>query len=270
MAFRLRKDFPEYYYRIIELFRKNKVPLMKDYYYWSTVKKEDQMVLHYNLSKVKPAQRTNLNGGRNAEPVFEFKNTRIIKEYLSICRVVAHINKADALINDITLLENSIQRILMHKFSKINKEYLYQRDILSACYNETVFADSARMDDVQLVAVENSEIVKTNFDWTLLDEETDSLVLRLQKIIESEREFNNLVIIPECDKVGFSLVSIDDLDIFVLELLRKPMSVNRLLKEAAKAFDPDELISAYEDYKLLIFGRIKIALLNKLIKPLGE
>lgn len=32
MANRLRQDYPEYYYRIIELFKKNKVPLIKDYY----------------------------------------------------------------------------------------------------------------------------------------------------------------------------------------------------------------------------------------------
>ena len=114
--------------------------------------------------------------------------------------------------------------------------------------------------------IDNIEIVDPGFDWTLLDVEADSMTMKMEKVIASGDEPVKLVVIPECDKTGYSLILADELDVSLLQLLAKPFSVAAILVEIAKEFDEEELKNAYADFEHLIFGRIKLALLNRLVK----
>lgn len=266
MAFRLRKDYPTYYYRIVQLFRDNKLPLKKDYYHSLTEKSESELVERFNFLKGKSIEK--VSAAPVKKTISSFWRTGLIIAYLNETNTGISKSTKKKLINDVSEVENCIQEILTNKFSHLNNDFLYKRDILSSGYFENIFTDVHKIYDVNLVSNDDFEIIEACYDWTLLEDNESSPRIKVQKIIESCKEKGNLVIIPECDSQGYSMVNIDDLDLFLLSLLKKPLLIKALFKEIATAFDKEELKSAYDEFKLLIFGRIKSALLYKLIKPL--
>jgi len=266
MAFTLRKYYPDYYYRIVQLFRDNQLPLVRDYYYWLPAKKDEDLLARYHLYNGEFYHTNNSTDVKNDAIFFEFPRTKILKEYFNQRRPVDHHEKAEVLIKDVTLFENSINDILTTKFAQIDKESLYQRDIICTRYIENVFGSKGTIYQRSFVASDNIEIVDPGFDWTLLDVEADSMTMKMEKVIASGDEPVKLVVIPECDKTGYSLILADELDVSLLQLLAKPFSVAAILVEIAKEFDEEELKNAYADFEHLIFGRIKLALLNRLVK----
>jgi len=267
MANRLRQDYPSYYYRIIQLFRNNKLPLKRDYYHSLNVQSENVLVKRFNF--LKENHITKGSYARVEEKELSFWRTNMINRYFTqVNNNAIPESTVKNLIKDVFKVENDIQSVLTSKFSHLNEVFLYQRDILSNCYTERVFADTNKIDDVQLMSGKDYEIIDSHYDWTLLDDRESSLVIIVQKILESCQEMGSIIMIPECHKEGYSLVHVDDLDMYILELLKKPLSIKLLFEELAKEFDNEELNNSYEEFKLLIFGRIKTGLVNKLIVPL--
>jgi len=265
MAARLRQDYPSTYYRIVQLFHDNKQPLKKDYYVF-IAKNETELVERFIFLK-----------GNNVVPklgvctkksAFSSRRSDMVREFF------AHFNAGDVaalvgetMIKDLLALEDNIRAILLGKFSQFNDDFLYQRDIL--CYNqpEYVFADLNTIYDKQLTTLNEFEIISSQYDWTLLDDRENPVPETIKKVKESYQETAYIIVVPECHADGYSLVYADELDVYIFELLKKPLSIRQLFEKLAEEFDTDELETAFEEFKLLIFGRIKMALQNKLIKP---
>ncbi len=58
MANRLREDYPEYFYRIISLYKQKHIPLHRDYYYFQQY--HDEKFLTANHNRLKNAYRNGL------------------------------------------------------------------------------------------------------------------------------------------------------------------------------------------------------------------
>lgn len=66
MANRLRQDYPHYYYKIIELFKVNRTPLFKDYYFFFDNNSQQELLSQY--SKLKENYKKNDIVGLNNYP----------------------------------------------------------------------------------------------------------------------------------------------------------------------------------------------------------
>jgi len=264
MAARLRQDFPEYYYRIIQLFYDNKIKLEHDYYEHLPSKSERDLLRRYHLLKTDTLPINSEN--KTADSSFVFWRTKLVDEYFLKTKksgVKTPVEKQ--LVKDVVSFEKKIEKLRASIFSKINPDYLYQRDILKVKYPELIFGGKKVNGDNELV-IDKFEIIRSKFNWEILDEDLVLMKMKFQKIMLSNKLWNYFAIVPECSKEGYSFTNVDDLDLYIFSCLKTPISIDKLTKEIAERFDPEELKNAYSEFELLIYGRIKFALRNKLVR----
>jgi hypothetical protein len=109
-------------------------------------------------------------------------------------------------------------------------------------------------------------MVESRFDWTgELNGKEGFITAELE---EPRPEKYITAMIPECDKIGFSVDNIDELDVIILQALQRPATIHQLFEEVKNCFDADELEECKNEFEKLIFGRIKKGLVNKSIKCL--
>jgi hypothetical protein len=264
MADRLRNDYPEYYYRIISLFLRNNLPLINNAYSYTDEKDEEDLVRRFYF--LKQGRISSGHVGNNSAP-FSFWRTELCNRFFETNpNEIYPDDLVQQIKDDIKQLEKKIVEVIKEKFSKINKTALYQIDIVSTEYLENIFADNEDIGLKKLVCAEYYEIIPCKFDWTFLGASEISVETKFQRIADSVQEINKAVIVPECYGEGYSLYNADELDMLILEELRKTLSIQTLLEIIAAAFDPEELKDGLEELKLLVYGRIKRGVLNKTIK----
>jgi len=267
MADRLKLDYPEYYYRIISLFKKGKLPLKRDYYHFVNETCETLLTDRYEQLKTKPEQNTILN------PVSEDQTTIqsniAIKAYTVTTRAPYDENFVAQLKQDIDAFEIKLDDILNQKFISYSKEYLYTRDVKRTPYYQLIFEDTSTSFNTKLIADPLLEIIEHKYNWYEVYESYFNEKY-IKPTLNTEPSANYTCVIPECDSTGYSLVNVDDLDLLILECLKNPISVSELLNEIKSYFDPTDLGDSAAQFELLITGRIKSAIHSKTIKVAAD
>lgn len=254
MADRFRQDYPEYYYRIIELFKKNKMPLFKDYYNLENT--SDGFLLRRYNSFIKK----NVKVKRQSIDSLDFNFKRNLKNELGDVKF----NKEQFI--DFEIFNSRIIAILKRDFLLLSKDYLYDRDCKASSYFQDLFEDNIKIYNKKLVRSKDYQMIESKYNWSSFIEKLK--IKKEEEIVvleKSETDFCTLVI-PECDQNRFSIVYVDSLDILILENLKRNKTVRVLLDELKKHFDTDELNKNAKEFEELIFGRIKLGLLTKSIK----
>lgn len=256
MAGRLRQDYPEYYYRIIETFKKNKLPLFKDYYNLEDIT-EKSLLARYNYLK---------NNSASIEKAEWAKSLHIgLKKDLKKELGDLKLNKDQFI--DFELFSLKIEAIVKKEFVFISKDYLYARDCKASYYFQYLFEDNDKIYSKRLVRNDEYKIIESKYNW--------SSFIEKQKV-KKEDEIVNLesgivistIIIPECDEDKFSIAYVDDLDIAILEILKANKTIQELFDELKEFFEVDELNKSSLKFEELIFGRIKLGIHIKSIKAI--
>ncbi len=255
MAGRLRQDYPEYYYRIIELFKKNNLPLFKDYYNLENISEEHLVSRYFHLKK-------NFNEIEKQECYKSLKGTieKDLKNELG-----DFVFDKDQFI-DFEIFTSKINLIVKRDFAFISKDYLYARDCNSTLYFEFLFKNTGEISEKKLIRDDSYQIIESKYNWSSFIEKQK--VKKEDEIVQLEKSATkiNTLIIPECDQNRFSLAYIDELDLVILEILKTSKTVQELFDEVGNHFDKTELNKSAIEYKKLIFGRIKFGLHIKSIK----
>jgi len=255
MADRLRQDYPEYYYRIIDLFKTNKLPLYKEYY------KLENTTENYLLQRYKRLLNNDLRNKRESSAKslnFDFK--RNLKKELGDFKL----NKDQFI--DFEIFTSKINAIVKQDFMFFSKDYLYARDCKANSYFQSLFENNLEIYSKVLVSDKDYRIIESKYNWSSFIEkqkvkdENEIVVLE-----ESETSFSTLII-PECDQNRFSLVYVDSLDLLILGILKRRKTVGELIEELKNYFDTKELKNNFKEFEELIFGRIRLGLYAKSIK----
>lgn len=263
MASKLRMDYPEYYYRIIELFKSKRVVLAKDYYFFNRgLNRSEMMNLHFHLlSDLNCIQEME----QEAEVKIPAQNIRFripkLEAFLQQNPIGITEEFRKTLVDDLAEFESKLFGIVMEKFSAISRPSLYGRDLLTASVGEILFG--LENVEAKIVASSFCLIVETRFDWSqwVYDLRFANVPVYNNHSLESE-SFLTLVV-AECDQWGYSLANIDSLDQLIISLLEKAMTVSELMDSLRPYFDKDDLESSGKEFRQLIFGRIKKGILNK-------
>ncbi|PBJ12293.1 hypothetical protein BSF42_22480 [Flavobacterium sp. ACN6] len=255
MANRLRQDYPEYYYRIIDLFKRNKLSLYKDYYKLGTTT-ENYLLHRYrklldnDLKNKKESSAKSLN--------FDFKRN-LIKELGGF-----KLNKGQFI--DFEIFSSKIDAIVKKDFMLFSKDYLYPRDCKANSYFQSLFENNIEIYSKVLMSDKDYRIIESKYNWSSFIEkqkvkdENEIVILE-----ESETSFSTLII-PECDQDRFSLVYVDSLDMLILDILKRKKTIGELMEELKNYFDTKELKNNFKEFEELIFGRIRLGLYAKSIK----
>ena len=255
MADRLRQDYPEYYYRIIELFKKNNMPLFSDYYYTLENTSEKYLIDRYNCLKRNYLKVEKIESIKS----LRFDSKRNLKKELGNFEM----NKDQYI--DFEIFNSRINLIVKKDLALLSHDYLYARDCNCNYYYQYLFEDLNNIYTKKIIREENYHLIKSKYNWTSFIErqkikrENEDVVLE-----EAQTEISTLVI-PECNEERFSLAHVDELDLVILEILKEIKTVQELFYELKEYFDFNELKKFDIEFVKLIFGRIKLGLHNKSI-----
>ncbi|WP_299285988.1 DUF6734 family protein [uncultured Mucilaginibacter sp.] len=271
MADRLRLDYPEYYYRIINLFKKNRIPLKKDYYHFIDNPSERGLTDRYALlkTKFKKNELMVLVNPKLGEGCKLNLSSNLMK---TVSATIEHVEKnfqneelSNELRKDILLFEAKLDILLNQKFIHYSQEYLYGRDLNYTQYFQLIFEYPKLGFDIKLIADPLLEIVECKYNWNeVYQSYVDQTIIKSQLNTEPSDVYT--AIIPECDLQGYSLINMDDLDLLLIQNLKKLFSINELLNEVKQSFDPIDLENSLAEFEILILGRIKRLLQTKIIK----
>ena len=259
LANRLRQDYPNYYYKIIELFKNANAPLFKDYYYFLTTHdnltdRHIQLKSDYLINRV-------IKENRIPEPQL---NETITIDSLLKKKQKKQLDKAQ--IKDLEVFCNTVNKIKKDKFSLIANNYLYARDLNANQYFQYLFSDIKNIYAKKLIADDIIEVIESKYDWVPLFEEQKISKLKLEELANKQPATIITAIIPECDKKGFTLSNIDELDVIILKILKEENTIQQLLNMLKENFSNEELNNSKAEFETLIFGRIKLGLYLKTIK----
>lgn len=249
MAGRLRQEYPEYYYRIIQTFKKNKLPLFKDYYNLENIA-EKSLVARYKYL---------INNSVRIEKAESIKSLRIgIKKDLKKELGDLELNKDQFI--DFELFNAKIENVVKKEFVFISRDYLYARDCKASYYFQYLFEDNNDVYNKKLIRDSNYRIITSKYNWSsfiekLKTKKEDEIIL-----LEKSEIGSDTLITPECDQDKFSITYIDSLDILILEILKNEKTIKVLLEELQNHFDKEELKKSFVEFEKLIFGRIKLGI----------
>ena len=236
LADRLRLDYPEYYYKIISLYKRNLAPLQRDYYYNCRCIDEKSLVQRYRDLKSK----NQLSFQKSCDAREGFKSISFKPE--------------------IATIEEHISFARDKHFLNFTTDLVYARDIYTTECFQYLFEDIAAIE---------SKTLFLNF-WVVIENIPTRMLIQffsendIIKFIDPDLDYL-LAIIPECDTNLFSLLIIDRLDYLMLKKIMPGITIGDLLEKLKEHFDEDDLNDSMDEYRRLIFGRIKMAIVNKLV-----
>lgn len=275
MASRLRMDYPDYYYRIIDLFKRHQLPLRNDYYWFEPDTSEQSLLTKHELLKTAYTNNTISSRQesltrRSRESVF--CRTPFVEKMLADAQadpsLAATLATPQAYFTDLNAFEETLWNIVDTSFAGISSTYLLARDIVNAGYSEYVFADTQTAYEKILVSDLLVQKIDSQFNWALIGNNKENITGIFRLIQTESGEFHTLVV-PECDhQIGYSLSVIDDLDWLILQTLSEQKTIRELFEQIKFAFDADDLEESKPEFERLIFERIKNGLLNKSIKAI--
>lgn len=248
LADRLRQDYPEYYYKIIKLYKDLKHPLFQDYYH----DMDNDVDLLKRHKKLKQEYKDGL---------LENKKTRVLNKRNSDEVKRLEYQFIEGVQLDLNLFLKKTEIIKKKKFSTVSADYLYGRDLNATAYFEYLFADLNDIYLKSLVAQPYTQFLTSKYDWSDIDNPAFDT-----KVVSQKPSSVITVIIPECSKLGYSLANIDLLDVEILDILKTKKTIGRLLNECQRSFEKKEIESSKEEYIKLITGRIKKGIYNKTIQ----
>ena len=261
MADRLRLDYPEYYYRIIALFKKENLPLKKDYYHFIDETSETSLFKRYTSLKGNTVQ-SHIAFTPEIKRDFNIHSDIANKVYSIIANgwTAPYADSfITALKKDMQTFELKLDEILNQKFINYSKDHLYARDIKHTIFYQMIFGDPSIGYNTKLIADSQLEIIDCKYNWHEVHNNLNLTLNTMPSVI-------HIGVIPECDVNGYSLVDMDELDMLILTCIEKPTNVTSLLDEVSGYFEPADLEHSQKEFELLIVGRIKSAIHSKIIK----
>ena len=256
MADKLRELYPDCYYQILALCRKNKVALSPRYFNGTNFES-----LHKESIQTYREQRTDTNIYR--PEIDEKQNT-----HLKLLKRIAAMH-SEALDNEI--YRQDFKHFYHQLIVLLNKGrsifYLYGRDLESVHWYRNVFSDPVALPYRKLIKCQEAVVIPSAFDWGGLFNKFYRVGVKYYEQLQiTSGEFFNLII-PEVSVAGFSLYDINYLDDVVMNQLTKPLSVNELLLKMRGYFEDEIIRDHYDSFYEVIISCVKHLVEKKAVKP---
>lgn len=239
MSAKLRELYPEYYERIVALFRNKKLRLSPAGF----MNEPDPITTDFDEQSNSYLQRLKFVT-KNCQPNVDVALFQ----------------------NDFDMFYNQLISFLS---TKGDMAYLHEKSLSSQCWYRDLFADDTRVLDQFVVRCPEIEVVESLFDWAGLFNKLYRVVGYYSNLQVTKGTFFNLIV-PEASDNGFSLYDISELDYLLLQLLCEPLSINDILIKMQLYFGEDVLQNHYESYKKLILTTIKEFVIKKAIQPYSK
>lgn len=263
VAKKLRNDYPEYYYRVIDLVRLNNKNMLSAVYY----------VLNDHQESL-----TNKDAVKSETSPFPFVRTQAALNYLKkqdrLCLEIdpalfteetfvdtikvgiSNEDERDCLIEIFRLehLKNLLrQRVFGHELS-VNARY--SEDKLNYSNIQSAFSmnDEAIM-KLKIKSIDDLEYTDLEWDWKY-DDDKEADVLAERNLNQS-RSSLGVLLIPRVLQLDIREYYVDELDYIVFNALSGGASIISILKDLEQYFSEEELEEDYASFKFLVIKTLK-------------
>lgn len=270
MAAKLRNLYPEYYFRIISLFKKDngsslsfycnkKLHTTNDYLFFTKKAKEI-----YYTKAFRNEPNHNIPIVHSKIQIADFTLLKsIVNNY--VLKYNGSLSK--------TKFENDFRRFTKNlcQFFSDNKNvspyWLYGRDLESSNWYCELFGNDSTFKSKIVSKCEEIKIIESEYDWAGLLNKYKRIGVKYYEDLEvSSGSFFNLVV-PEVSKNGFSLFDLDEMEKLILDNLSIPISINKLLIEMQGYAEDDVIQNHLDTFNNLIITMLKLLVVKKAIKP---
>ena len=265
MAAKLRELYPEYYYRIIALYQKNKVPLFTSFYNDKAI---DTEIDYHQLIAVSTNSFENNIVNSNTEKKEGGPNLSFLTNSLNYYSTILgkNINKQHFMSDCIAFSEKLTSVIKQN--ATVSEYYLYGRDLMSQRWYVQVFAPLLNFQHIHFVQTKGLHIIESSFNWAgLANKHYRVGVEYYERLDVLEGQFFNLVV-PEIIGNKFLLYDIDELEKTVLERLSEPKNTNDLMAAMQQYFEEDVIENHYNVFSNFITKVVRQLILIKAIQPI--
>lgn len=266
MAAKLRELYPEYYYKIIWLFKKSSALSLNFYQNkefcfdddFSNFTEEAKKVYHKNSEELNICDCVNEENDKTS--FIEF-----LQEILTDHTQKTNSSVSEELQKDLKVFAKDLNKYLAT--INFSSYWLYGRDLESAGWYCELFGNESKIKSKMISRCCEIKIIESKFDWAgLLNKYTRVGVQYYDDLELSEGLFYNLVI-PEVYGKKLSLFDLDEMEKIILDYLSVPCSINDLLIRMQSYVEKDVLLNHLEIFDNLILQFLKQLVVKKAVKP---
>lgn len=274
LAKRLRLDWPEYYYKILQLCTERKIDLSNNFYVhhplqWSTDKEQ----ISFSATPAKTSEKS----PKPIESVFE-RTIKVIQYHQPERALPATREAFRALLDeqdlseqcrDILQLELLIDSCQASLIPGKETKKLYEEDKVQYSRTHQLFNESALVDESVVVAKSASTLVH-NAGWNWWKSDDNDMQQALSHNFETAPEKLPVAIVPDPLTLQAFVHYLDDLDAYVLDLLNESSySIHEILDTVRQAFDEEIDPATNVAYRQLIFDTLKRLSFNGIVTVSG-
>ncbi|MDB4919739.1 MAG: hypothetical protein JWQ54_1722 [Mucilaginibacter sp.] len=274
VAKKLRNDYPDYYYRVINMVRSAGVNMRSAIYV--------SPLLH--LDELLPLAEKSLAPKKN-EPLFERTNAAIEylnKKYpLKLSSLKTHISRNEFIKQVKLMLPGSAERnCLLEIFriesttnSLLKKLYasqtaitgLYKAELKKYKQIQDVFSlPESELLKIEIDRPEHYKLLSTGWNWKLdYKEQVHALI---ERNFNEEKSSLHVLLIPDELPGSIKEYYLDELDLVIFDTLKDTFTIGDILPEMKQYFSLDEIEEDYSTFKQLIISTIKGILYAGVIK----
>ena len=153
----------------------------------------------------------------------------------------------------------------------LSTEYLYGRDIEAVNWYSLIFEHEKNIQDVQIIKCNEPTIITSDYDWAnILNKFLLSDVrIRFYESFEISKGNFNTLIVPKVYIEKFSLHDMEDIDVIILQILTKSMTIKDLFIEIQQYFDADVIQNHAQMVFDFLIVLLKQLVLKKAIMPVN-
>jgi len=272
MAAKLRNLYPEYYFKIISLFKKDNESLLSFYCnknlhstdnYLFFAKKAREIYCTKGFKNESNDHNISIVPRKNEIADFTFLkglvNNDIVERGGSLYKARFE--------NDFRIFTTNLNQFLSDSIS-ISPYWLYGRDLESANWYCELFENDSTLKSKIVSKSGEIKIIESQYDWAgLLNKYKRVGVKYYEDLDLSPGVFFNLAV-PEVSKNGFSLYDLDEFEKLILDHLSAPTSINKLFIEMQCYVDVDVIQNHLDTFNNLIITMLKQLVVKKAIKPI--
>jgi len=272
VAKKLRNDYPEYYYRVIEIVRNSGTNMRSDVYTSPFFKlkelQEFKTEKPYSKKKKDFFERTKAvnqhitlknNMGGKMNPNIEFSKVDFME------RVSAFNVDDKERLQDVYYLELEIERfynVLYNSPENVIRLYSTNKD----AYRRIQEAFSLTELELMLIKIKVPEcFVSLNLFWDWKCNHNDEIFSVINRNFNTEKLGCQVILLPNILSKDITVYYLDELDQLIFDLVKVPVSIENILAEMQTFFSFEEIDDDYNSYKNLIIKSLKLMLYNGVI-----
>lgn len=272
MAAKLRNLYPEYYFRIISLFKKDNESFLSFYCNKNLLSTDDYFFFTKKAREMYCTKGFKNESNDHNNSIVPHKN-EIADFTLLKCIVNNYIVERDGSLskakfeNDFRIFTNNLQQFLGDS-KNFSPYWLYGRDLEWSNWYCELFGNDSIFKSKIVSKCEEIKIIESEYDWAALLNKYKRVGVKYYEDLElSSGSFFNLVV-PEVYKNGFSLFDLDEMEKLILDYLSIPTSINVLLIEMQCYAEVDVIQNHLDTFNNLIITMLKQLIVKKAIKPI--